>query len=161
MLFLKLWYHFCAAVSKLFFKLIYGRKLDFGKKVTWRRSLCIMIDKNAEVKIGNNCFFNNYCSVNANKRITIGDGCLFGENVKIYDHNHRFKDKNIPIKEQGFSNGTVEIGNHCWIGSNVILLKGTKIGDHCIIGAGCVIRGEIPPGTIVKNTFQLIHEQIR
>ena len=31
------------------------------------------------------------------------------------------------IKEQGFSNGTVSIGRHCWIGSNVCILKNADI----------------------------------
>lgn len=64
------------------------------------------------VKIGNSCFFNNGCSINANKSITIGDGTLFGENVKIYDHNHRFRERDILIKEQGFTMGEIEIGCH-------------------------------------------------
>lgn len=69
----------------------------------------------------------------------------------MYDHNHRFRDLNKPIKEQGFSDGEVIIGKHCWIGSNVVLLKGTHIGDNCVIGAGCVVDREIQDNTLVKN----------
>ena len=35
--------------------------------------------------------------------IEIGEGTIFGENVKIYDHNHKFADLKRSIKEQGFS----------------------------------------------------------
>lgn len=50
-----------------------------------------MIDKKGEVRIGDDVFFNNYCSLNAIDSISIGDGTVFGENVKVYDHNHCYK----------------------------------------------------------------------
>lgn len=69
--------------------------------------------------------------------------------MKIYDHNHRFN-QHIEIKQQGFSNGSVIIGQHCWMGSNVMILKNTVIGDNCVIGAGTVVSGTIPSNSIVK-----------
>lgn len=114
-----------------------------------------MIDRQGKVIIGDNVFFNNYCSVNANESITIGDGTLFGENVRIYDHNHKYKDVNVPIKEQGFTSAPVVIGKHCWIASNVTILKGVHIGDNCVIGAGCVIYKDVPANTTVVNKQNL------
>lgn len=85
---------------------------------------------------------------------------MFGESVKVYDHNHRFADAK-PIKEQGFSNGEVHIGNHCWIGSNIVILKGVNIHDNCVIGAGCVVSGDIPEGSIVKRNDAFAIEEVR
>lgn len=106
-------------------------------------------------------FFNNDCSINSNQLIKIG-GVLFGENVKIYDHNHRFNEHK-PIKAQGFSNGAVTIGERCWIGSNVTILKGSEIGNNCVIGAGCVISGKVPDNSIVrlKQTVEIEEIQYR
>lgn len=118
-----------------------------------------MKDTNGSIQIGRDCFFNNGCSINCNNQIVIGNGSLFGENVKIYDHNHRFN-KDELIKNQGFSNGKVSIGNHCWIGSNVVILKNTIINDNCVIGAGCIISGEIPENTIVKTNSNYKLEKI-
>ena len=148
---MKAWYHLIAAIQYLFYRLVYGKQLYIGKGVTWRRGFSIMKTKDAIVKIGADCFFNNDCSIAANNLVEIGDGTLFGENVKIYDHNHRFRDDKS-IKEQGYSNGNVYIGKHCWIGSNVVILKGADISDNCVIGAGCVISGFVPSGMIVKNS---------
>ena len=161
MILLKLCYHISAAVSKLFYKLIYGRRLKIGKNTTWRRQLSIMISKEGRVEIGKNCFFNNYCAVNSCNLVTIGDNTLLGEGVKIYDHNHRFSDPDLPVEKQGFSVGAVSIGKDCWIGSNVTILKGAVIGDRCVIGAGAVVSGNIPSGTLVRveNTLKL--EEIR
>ena len=120
-----------------------------------------MKDKKAIIMIGDNCFFNNDCSIAANVSVAIGEGTLFGECVKIYDHNHRFREINQSIKEQGYSNGMVKIGKHCWIGSNVVILKGAEISDNCVIGAGCVIGGFVPEGCIVKMVENYEIQKIR
>lgn len=151
MIVIKAWYHFSTIVKKFFLYLIYGSKLKIGKKTTWRRGFSIMKTPEAIINIGDNCFFNNDCSVAANRLISIGQGTIMGENVKIYDHNHRFN-KEILLKEQGYSDGEVYIGADCWIGSNVVILKGTHISNHCVIGAGCVISGYVPEWTIVKRS---------
>ena len=99
--------------------------------------------------IGEKCFFNSGCKITMMGQVVIGSNCLFGENVRIYDHNHRFASKEL-ISKQGMSIGKVTIGNNCWIGTNAIILKGANIGNHCVIGAGCVISGDIPDNTIVN-----------
>lgn len=160
MLFFKIIFHLQAILWMIVYKFSYqfwGR-LTVGEHITFRKGFSLMIDKNGEVIIGNNVFFNNYCSINANERITIGDGTLFGENVKVYDHNHCYKDVDIPIKEQGFTTAPVSIGKHCWIGSNVVILKGVTIGDNCVIGAGCVVYKDVPSGTIVVNKQDLLYK---
>lgn len=157
----KLLYHIIAFFKLRIYKIIYRKNTEFGKNITFRKSFELMISKEGRVEIGDNCFFNNYCSIFANQLVKIGNGTIFGENVKIYDHNHRFKDKKLSLKEQGFSNGEVKIGNHCWIGSNVIILKGAKIGDNCVIGAGCIIKSDIAASTIVTKNDDLIFNEIK
>lgn len=151
MLFYKAIFHIKSIIKKKLLKLIYGRKIKFGKHVSFRRRFNLFIDKKGLVNIGNNVFFNNDCSINAMEKIIIGDNTIFGENVKIYDHNHVFKNKDKLIKEQGFKTDKIEIGKNCWIGSNVIILKGVTIGDNCVIGAGCIINENIESNNIVRR----------
>ena len=108
------------------------------------------------VKISDNVFFNNYCSVCALNEITIGEGTIFGENVKIYDHNHIYSNPDVLIKKQGYTSAPIHIGKHCWIGSNVTILKGVTIGDNSVIGAGCVIYKNVPANSIVVNKQELL-----
>lgn len=145
------YYHVKALTKKIFYKIVYLKKIKIGKNVTWRNQFSVLIDKGAKVEIGDNCFFNNNCSLASHNEIKIGDGTLIGENVKIYDHNHRFNRINVSIKDQGYTVAPITIGKHCWIGSNVVILKGVTIGNNCVIGAGCVISENIKDNTIVKQ----------
>lgn len=137
---------------------MYKGNLIIPTSVTFRTGFAIYISNNGKIQIGENVFFNNYCSLTAMSTIKIGDNCIFGEGVKIYDHNHVFKKIPELISTQGFKVGEVIIGNNCWIGSNTVLLKGTVIGDNSVISAGCVIDSSIPSNSIVKRdgTIELI-----
>lgn len=147
-------------IKKIIWILEYGKNISLGKHISFRRGMIINISYCGKVKIGANTFFNNYCSINSQNKIQIGCDCLFGEGVKIYDHNHIFNTEN-KISDEGYSVGEVIIGNNCWIGSNVILLKGTRIGNNCTISAGCVISGVIPNNMIIKRMNIQSIEEIR
>lgn len=151
--------HICAGIKKTIYRIIY-RNVSFGKGTTFRKDLWIYVEKGAKLTIGNECFFNNHCSLNCLESVTIGNRCLFGEGVKVYDHDHKYKDLTKPIKEQGFSTKPVVIGDDCWICSNVTILKGVTIGNHCTIGANCLIYKDIPDNTVVKSKTELIMQTI-
>ena len=138
-----------------------GYKIHFGNNIVFRKHSIISIRQGSNLRIGNNAFFNNYIAINCRGNITIGDHCLFGENVKLYDHNHRFSNMPQYIGLQGFTIGTITIGNNCWIGSNVVILKNVTIGDNVVIGANCVIQKDIPSNTIVRMGDALVMEPLR
>jgi acetyltransferase-like isoleucine patch superfamily enzyme len=154
---LKVFWHLNALIKIFFYKIIFGSKLKMGKNITFRKGFSLLVD-GGKVSIGNNVFFNNYCSIVSHESIIIGDNCIFGENVKIYDHNHRFNINDIK-KNQGFSSQEIKIGKNCWLANNVILLKEAEIGDNTVIGAGCIIKEKIPSNMIVtlKSDFNILN----
>ena len=79
----------------------------------------------------------------------IGDDTIFGNYVSLHSENHNYQDKNIPIRLQGVTRKGIKIGRDCWIGSKATILDGSVIGDGCIVAAGAVVRGVIPPYSIV------------
>ncbi|MDY4077780.1 MAG: acyltransferase [Clostridium sp.] len=161
MIILKAIFHLIAIIKKVFYKIIFRGKVKFGKGFTFRKGFSISIEGQGKIQVGKDVFFNNYCSLNSLDSITIGDDCIFGSNIQIYDHNHRFKDKEKGIMEQGYTKAPIKIGTNCWIGSNVTILKGVTIGDNVIIGAGCVIDKDIPNNVIVRQNGNLIMEERR
>lgn len=139
---------------KLKMKVLYQNRVIY-KGLRIRGAVSFFLEDEARVEIGG-AFFNRGCSLNAHKLIRIGNNCIFGENVKIYDHNHLYNRIDIPISQQGFSEGEVVIGDNCWIGSNVTILKGVTIGDNVVIGANCLIYKDVPSNAVVKLGNTLI-----
>jgi teichuronic acid biosynthesis glycosyltransferase TuaG len=151
----------------------YGLRIDDFTRITLDRDrsylltgsevmisrFCNMVIWEGSLLIGNNVSFNNYCSVSCMEHIEIGDDTWFGEGVRLYDHNHRYKTEGIPFTRQGMDTGKVKIGNNCWIGSNTIILQNVTIGHNCVIGANNLIYKSVPDNTIVKaRAMELMEE---
>lgn len=137
----------------VYFVNLIHKNVHIDKSISYRSGLKLIITKDANLKIGKGCFFNNFCSINCLYKIQIGDNCIFGENVKIYDHNHRYKNNGL-IKEQGYSLGEIKIGQNCWFGSNVTILKGVTIGDNVVVGANCVIYKDVPSNSVIVSKIE-------
>lgn len=122
--------------------------ISIGNHTCFRGTTYIRTYQSGTVSIGKNCFFNEGVSITALEKIEIGNGCILGESIKLYDHNHLIEGVDT-VSLKKFTTSPIRIGEDCWIGSNVILLKGVQIGKGCIIGAGTILRQSIPEYTIV------------
>ena len=57
----------------------------------------------------------------------------------------------VPIKDQGIVKSPVRIGDDVWLGTKVVVTRGTDIGDHCVVAASAVARGVYPPRSVVAG----------
>ena len=146
--------HFSAGIIQSFDKAkveIYkGGSIRLGSYNQNRGNLYLVAD-GGSIKIGDHCFFNTGASVSSVEQVKIGNGCKFGNNLVIVDHDHNFKNEG----EEEFIHSKVEIGDNVWVGANVTILRGTKIGSNAVIGAGCVIKG------IVAEGEKVIQERVK
>ena len=107
-------------------QLIFNCKADFGKGTS------IRVDENAQLIIGDNFWCNKNTFIRCNQKIVIGDHVLMGWNCTINDcDGHTLIDSGISKSNCG----SVGIGNHVWIASNVTLLKNTFIADECVVAS--------------------------
>ena len=157
---IKLYWRIKCFVKKMLLKIIFGKRFKIGKNSHFRKNISIILEKDAEIIIGDNCFFNRGVSISCMKRVVIGDGTGLGENVKVYDQDHIFTYPNKSFLRQGHTVGEVNIGKNCWVCSNVVFTKNVTVGDNCVIGAGCVINRDIPPHSFVRPGNGLIIEPI-
>ena len=133
--------------------------IDIGRNIELAPFVDVQVHGNGSCKIGDLTYMNRYCMISCHGKVTIGNNCMFGPGVRIFDNNHRFsKDKGVSAD---LKIGEITIGNNCWIASNVILLKGAEIGDNCVIGAGCIIDRNIPANSLVRNSQQLIIDSLK
>lgn len=118
-----------------------GRNCDFAPYCDFE------VHGNGVLKIGGGCYFNRFCMISAHDSVSIGKRCMFGPGVKIFDNNHKHSPKTGVSPE--LTSAPISVGDGCWICSNVVILKGVTIGENSVIGAGCVVRHDVPAGTVV------------
>ncbi|WP_400263718.1 acyltransferase [Lacticaseibacillus paracasei] len=139
-----------------------GATLKIGNDVTvkssflsnlvglYSRSIIVTRIPGAVITIGNRVGMSGVV-VYARKEITIGDDTLIGGNTKIIDNDFHPIDMEARINNDPRKIGTrpIHIGKNCFIGCNVLILKGTELGDGCIVGAGAVVSGKFPKNSII------------
>jgi len=102
--------------------------------------------KDAEIIIRNGAKINGPSQIIALNRIEIGENGYIAQGVIVRDNDgHRISTgestpemKCLPVK----------IGNHCWLGQRVMVLKGSTIGDNCVVAAGAVVTKDMDAGTL-------------
>lgn len=116
---------------------------------------------NCEIRIGSQLIFNGgriVCAGNGNG-VSVGDDCMFAEGIEIWA-----SDTHPVYQEDKLINPSrpVCIGNHVWIGTNAMVLKGSRIADGSIVGMGSLVRGEIPADSMaVGNPARIVKSGVR
>lgn len=149
-------------------------KIQIGENVTikssflsnlvglYQRTIIVTRVPKAEIIIGDNVGISG-ATIYARKRIVIGDRTCIGGNTKILDNDFHPIDKiqrtelnNSNAPEEGdkvdwIGTKEVVIGSDCFIGCNVIILKGTVLGSGCVVGAGAVVSGIFDDNVIIAG----------
>jgi acetyltransferase-like isoleucine patch superfamily enzyme len=109
------------------------------------RMCSLRVEEKGRLKIGDHVGFSGV-SIVATESIEIGEYCMVGANVSIWDTD--FHPLEWVLRRQNSCANTrhkgIHIGNDVFLGAGSIILKGVTIGDRAIIGAGSVVRGDIP-----------------
>ena len=94
------------------------------------------VDTQSNLSIGNQTKFMGECHLVAAKSVTIGEECAISWNTQIMDTDFHsiYKDQ-----KKINNNEDVKIGNHVWIASHCLILKGCRIPDNIVIAAGSLI----------------------
>ncbi len=133
-----------------FFDISQHAEFIIGENVMINQSNFITAKSNAKLIIGNNTYITR-ATISCLGEIEIGENCILGEGMKIFDHNHQYTKNPFSVSKTDFNIGKVKIGNNVWTGANVVILKDVNIGDNVILGAGCVIHKDVPSNAIIIN----------
>jgi acetyltransferase-like isoleucine patch superfamily enzyme len=102
--------------------------------------------KNGSLVLGERVFINTGATVVANHSIVVGDGCLIGDLVAIFDSDHHAMEPSRPIRS-----APVRLGTNVWVGRSATILPGVTIGDHAVIAAGSVVTDDVPARTLMAG----------
>lgn len=97
---------------------------------------------NARIEIGDKTGFNRDVKIMARDRIKLGSDCAVGWEVQIMDDDgHEINGRR--------GSAPVIIGDHVWIGSRAMIMKGVTVGDGAVIAAGSVVTRDVAAGSLV------------
>lgn len=92
-----------------------------------------------------NGFCNSNVKIRCSEKILIGNNVFISHDVTIMDSDAHY------ITDRSQKTKPVYIGNHVWIGSRAMILKGVHIGDGAIVAAGSVVVNDVPPHSLVAG----------
>lgn len=128
-----------------------------------------MEDDNNKIFIGENTsiFGDTQLAAMEGTSIRIGKDCMFSSDIQFRTGDSHsivdFNGKRLNPSEN------IYIGNHVWVGTKVICLKGVHIADNCIVGAGSLLSKKFNeenvivagnPAKIVKHNINWLVKRI-
>lgn len=102
-------------------------------------------------EIGDNSGIGGFSSIGCGGGVKIGNDVIMGQYISFHSENHITDRTDIPIRKQGVSRKGVVVEDDCWVGAKVTFLDGSHVGRGCIIAAGTVVRGIIPPYSVIAG----------
>jgi len=105
----------------------------------------------AGLSFGKNSGCGAYSFIGAGGPIRIGEHVIMGQHVSFHAENHNFSRIDVPIRMQGVTKLGITLEDDCWVGANVIFLDGCHVGRGCVVAAGAVVRGDVPPFSVIAG----------
>lgn len=134
-------------------------EIQIAENVEINESNNIAVKRGSQLTIGKNTYITR-ATIACFEKVEIGENCILGEGMKIFDHNHQYTKQPFSVSKTEFNTAPVKLGNNVWTGANCIILKGVTIGNNVILGAGCVIHKDVPENSVVMNRQELITKQL-
>lgn len=137
--------------NKLIRKLIPNHGKNFFFEPT------IHMEYGYNITFGDDFYMNYDCQLLDVCPIKIGNGVMFGPRVIVATPCHPLVGDERIIQQ--YPDGMhdlefgkpVEIGDNCWIASNVTICGGVRIGSDTVIAAGSVVTRDIPSGVLAAG----------
>ena len=133
-------------------------KLIISGLTTLAKGSRLIID-NGNVELGCNFFCNGDCFIRCTSSIKVGDNNMWGWNIMLNtsDGHYTFDSgAKRPLE------GTIVIGRHVWLTTNIIVAKNTEVASECVVAQGTLVTGKFSeehcliggvPAKIIKRGY--------
>lgn len=132
-----------------------------------------LVEIGDRVYIGGNTKFISRSAIRVGSDVMISWGCtLYDHDAHSIDYRCRMADhaghlRNWPggnlLMDKDWSTvptAPISVGDHAWLGFDVVVLKGVTIGEGAVIAARSVVTSDIPPWTVAAGCPARVVKQI-
>lgn len=138
-----------------------GNKVIIRKNCDLNNLTIMMENKNGLIEIGEGTTCGKTMIVSLEPQdIKIGKNCMISYDVEIRNtDSHKILDL---IEEKWINKGkNITLEDNIWLGTRVMILKGTKIGQGSVVGAGSICSKEyLKNSLIVGNPAKIVKNNI-
>ncbi|HEX8646058.1 MAG TPA: acyltransferase [Thermoleophilaceae bacterium] len=117
-----------------------------GARCEFRRDFRCEVHGDGKVVIGSDCHFTYGVVIQCTTTIDIGDRCIFAQGATLVDGEHRFRDLQTPMLEQGYDFTPLRIGSDVFATAKNTIMA--DIGERAVVGANAVVTKPIPAFTV-------------
>ena len=125
-----------------------GGTLVVGPGVEFRRNFRLELH-HGTVRIGGGTVFTYDVLIQCSSTIDIGERCMFGQSSIVVDGNHRFKDLDRPMLEQGYDLTPITIADDATITTKCTIIA--DVGTRSFIGANSVVTKPVPAYSVAAG----------
>lgn len=105
-----------------------------------------------QLLVGNNCYFGPNTIVEGyNAKVTIGNHVSFAQNVNLMSGSgpnaSEIMQRIFPVLK-----GAVIIGEHTWLGANVVIMPNVTLGNYCVVAANSFVNKSFPDYSVIGGT---------
>jgi acetyltransferase-like isoleucine patch superfamily enzyme len=128
----------------------FGGTFETGELVEFRRNFrAELAGPDSRINFGDRCVCTYDVIIQCTTSVEIGDRCMFGQATMIVDGNHRFRDLDRPMLEQGYDFAPVRIEDDATITTKCTIMAG--VGTRAFVGANAVVTKPVPPYVVAAG----------
>jgi acetyltransferase-like isoleucine patch superfamily enzyme len=125
----------------------FGGTFTTGELVEFRRNFRAELEgAEARITFGERSICTYDVLMQCTTSIDVGAHCMFGQATIVVDGNHRFRDLDKPMLEQGYDFTPIVIADHVTVTSKCSIMA--NVGTRAFIGANSVVTRPIEPYTV-------------
>lgn len=144
-----------ATGDKFYWSIAENAEIIFEGKTVLGRGTQVICGTKAIIVFGENFYCNSMCIINSSRRLSFGRDVLIGWKTELLTSDgHEVYD--MYEGDSHKENSEIVIGNHCWIASNVTILKGTRISNDSIVATKACISKKFEQNNILIGGFNKI-----
>jgi acetyltransferase-like isoleucine patch superfamily enzyme len=127
-----------------------GGTFTVGPRVEFRRGFrCELGEGGTRLTIGADSVFTYYVLIQCTTSIEIGERAMFGQSTIVIDGNHRFRDLDRPMLEQGYDFRPIRIEDDATVTTKCTIIS--DLGRRSFVGANSVVTRPVPPYCVVAG----------